>query len=76
MTLKFRDPLSAAELSEYVLPLKRIVTEHEDIDAYVQRAGGLNKAILSVLAEKDFMRYSEGHVSICSIKFCHYQNIL
>lgn len=62
--MKFRDPLSAAVLSDYLLPLKRIVTQHEDVNAYVQRAGGLNKAILSILAEKDFMRYSEGHVSM------------
>ena len=64
VSLKFRDPLSAAELSEYLMPLKRIVTEHEDIDAYVQQAGGLNEALLSILEEKDFMQYSEAQVSI------------
>ena len=63
VSLKFRDPLSAVGLGELLLPLKRIITEHEDVNAYVQRAGGLNKALLSVLSEKNFLRYSEGHVS-------------
>lgn len=69
MSLKFRDPLSAVALSDFLLPLKRIVTQHEDVNAYVTRAGGLNKAILSVLTEKDTMRYSEGHVSITLQQF-------
>ena len=63
VSLKFRDPLSAIGVSELLLPLKRLITEHEDINSYVQRAGGLNKAILSVLSEKNLWRYSEGHVS-------------
>ena len=65
VSLKFRDPLSLTALYEYLIPSRRITTEHEDINAYVQRAGGLNEALLSasVIAERDFMRYSEAHVS-------------
>lgn len=63
VSFKFRDPLSAIGVNEILLPLRRAITEHEDVNAYVQRAGGLNKAILSVLSEKNFLRYSEGHVS-------------
>ena len=63
VSLKFRDPLSAVGLSELLMPLKRVITEHEDVNAYVERAGGLNKAVLSILSEKNFLRYSEGHVS-------------
>ena len=62
VSLKFRDPLSLTALYEYLIPSRRITTEHEDINAYVQRAGGLNEALLSVIAERDFMRYSEAHV--------------
>lgn len=65
VSFKFRDPLSAIGVNELLMPLKRVITEHEDVNAYVQRAGGLNKAILSVLSEKNFLRYSEGHVSAC-----------
>ena len=63
VSFKFRDPLSAIGVNELLMPLRRVITEHEDVNAYVQRAGGLNKAILSVLSEKNFLRYSEGHVS-------------
>ena len=65
VSIKFRDPLSAIGVNELLMPLKRVITEHEDVNAYVQRAGGLNKAVLSVLSEKNFLRYSEGHVSAC-----------
>lgn len=65
VSFKFRDPLSAIGVNELLLPLRRVITEHEDVNAYVERAGGLNKAILSVLSEKNFLRYSEGHVSAC-----------
>lgn len=64
VSFKFRDPLSAIGINELLLPLRRVITEHEDVSAYVQRAGGLNKAILAVLSEKNFLRYSEGHVGI------------
>ncbi len=63
VSFKFRDPLSAIGMNELLLPLRRVITEHEDVSAYVQRAGGLNKAILAVLSEENFLRYSEGHVS-------------
>lgn len=66
MSVKFRDPLSLATLHNYLIPTRRITTEHQDINAYIQRAGGLNEALLSVIAEKDAMRYSEAHVSVNS----------
>ena len=67
VSLKFRDPLSRASLHDHLIPTRRITTKHEDINAYVQRAGGLNEALLSVISEKDAMRYSEAHVSFCNI---------
>ena len=36
VSFKFCDPLSAIGVNELLMPLRRVITEHEDVNAYVQ----------------------------------------